>query len=114
MDVQVVKQPGTNAWVFGGKNSTRVGARNVFLLNGKTWSVDYNSDDTRKSFSVGVLTRLNIDFDKNKVTINGASHYTYNWVYGVASTGTFVKNPEATWDVVGVNGVPEGWTVITE
>lgn len=74
MDVQVVKQPSTNAWVFGGKNSTRVGARNVFLLNGKTWSVDYNSDDTRKSFPVGVLTRLNIDFDKNKVTINGTSH----------------------------------------
>ena len=36
-----------------------------------------------------------------------------NWVSGVASTGTFVKNFDATWDEVGVNGVPEGWTVET-
>ena len=33
------------------------------------------------------------------------------WVSGVSPTGTFVKNPEATWDVVGVGGVPSGWTV---
>lgn len=35
----------------------------------------------------------------------------YDWVRGVASTGTFVKNPEATWDVIGTSGVPSGWTV---
>ena len=40
--------------------------------------------------------------------------YTNNWLYGVASEGTFVKNPNATWDVSGPNGVPEGWTVFTE
>lgn len=34
-----------------------------------------------------------------------------NWVYGVASTGTFVKNKNATWNVTGVNGVPSGWEV---
>lgn len=33
------------------------------------------------------------------------------WVDGVATSGTFVKNPEATWDVVGNSGIPEGWTV---
>ena len=33
------------------------------------------------------------------------------WVQNVASTGTFIKNPEATWDVVGDSGVPSGWTV---
>ena len=33
------------------------------------------------------------------------------WVYGVSPTGTFIKNPEATWDVRGENGVPEGWTI---
>ena len=37
--------------------------------------------------------------------------YTTDWVQGVASTGTFVKNPNTTW-VTGVNGIPEGWTVI--
>ena len=36
--------------------------------------------------------------------------YTTDWVQGVASTGTFVKNPNTTW-VTGVNGIPSGWTV---
>lgn len=36
-----------------------------------------------------------------------------NWVIGVASSGTFVKNKDATWDVTGVSGVPSGWTVRT-
>lgn len=36
-----------------------------------------------------------------------------NWLYGVSSSGTFVKNAEATWDVVGASGVPEGWTIQT-
>ena len=36
-----------------------------------------------------------------------------NWVSGVASTGTFVKDFDATWDVVGVDGVPSGWNVET-
>ena len=33
------------------------------------------------------------------------------WLSGVAATGTFVKSPDATWDVWGADGVPEGWTV---
>ena len=41
------------------------------------------------------------------------SEYTSNWVGGISSTGTFVKNVAATWDVTGVNGVPSGWTVET-
>ena len=36
-----------------------------------------------------------------------------DWLYGVSSSGTFVKNAEATWDVVGASGVPEGWTIQT-
>lgn len=36
---------------------------------------------------------------------------TASWVSGVSSTGTFVKHPNATWPT-GVNGIPEGWTVI--
>lgn len=30
-----------------------------------------------------------------------------------SSTGTFVKNADATWDVTGTSGIPEGWTVET-
>ena len=37
-----------------------------------------------------------------------------NWVSGVASTGTFVKNSAATWaDTFGPSAIPEGWTVET-
>ena len=39
--------------------------------------------------------------------------YTYSWVSGVSSTGTFVKNAAATWDVTGDHGIPTGWTVET-
>jgi hypothetical protein len=46
-------------------------------------------------------------------TTTPSTTYTYNWVAGVASTGTFVKNASATWDVSGVNGIPSGWTVET-
>jgi hypothetical protein len=38
---------------------------------------------------------------------------TGNWVKGVSSSGTFVKNSSATWNVIGDNGVPEGWTIET-
>lgn len=40
---------------------------------------------------------------------------TANWVYGVAATGTFVKNASTTWPTgtKWVNGsIPDGWTVI--
>lgn len=38
----------------------------------------------------------------------------YNWVNGVSSTGTFVKNPAMTSLSTGVNGIPEGWTVVDD
>jgi hypothetical protein len=41
-----------------------------------------------------------------------------NWVDGVSSTGTFVKNKNATWDTtpgaLGDSGVPAGWTVVND
>ena len=40
----------------------------------------------------------------------GTTHY---WVHNVASTGTFVKNVDASWTNTGVSGVPTGWTIIT-
>lgn len=40
--------------------------------------------------------------------------YMNNWVEGVASTGTFVKNAAATWtDSFGTSAIPTGWTVET-
>ena len=39
-------------------------------------------------------------------------NFTADWVYNVASTGTFVKNGGATWNEIGKDGVPSGWTVV--
>ena len=44
-------------------------------------------------------------------TTNLNSNYLGNWVSGVASTGTFVKNPNASSWTTGVNGIPANWTV---
>ena len=41
-----------------------------------------------------------------------ASACTYNWVSRVASTGTFVKDPNMTSWTRGTNGIPSNWTVI--
>lgn len=41
----------------------------------------------------------------------GIEDCLYDWVNGVSPTGTFIKNPDATWEVYGVSGIPKGWTV---
>lgn len=40
------------------------------------------------------------------------SKATGDWLYKVASTGTFVKHPEMTSWETGSNGIPDGWTVV--
>ena len=42
-----------------------------------------------------------------------STSYTNNWVSGVASSGTFVKNKNASWSVTGTSGFPSGWIVQT-
>ena len=54
-----------------------------------------------------------LNYIKMLATIISASNCLYNWVNGVASSGTFVKNINATWNVTGNNGIPNGWTVET-
>lgn len=56
---------------------------------------------------------LKINYIKAMFTTYPSGTYTTNWVNGVASTGTFVKNSAATWDVTGTYGIPSGWTVET-
>lgn len=41
------------------------------------------------------------------------ARYTYNWVSGVSSSGTFVKNSRASWSRTGAHAVPSGWTTQT-
>ena len=54
-----------------------------------------------------------LNYIKAMFTTTPSTSYTKNWVSGVSSTGTFVKNSAATWNVTGVHGVPTGWTVET-
>lgn len=55
----------------------------------------------------------NLSYIKAMFTTTPSTTYTNNWVNGVSSTGTFIKNAAATWNVTGVNGIPSGWTVET-
>ena len=54
-----------------------------------------------------------LNYIKAMFTTTPSGMYTSSWVDGVASSGTFVKNASATWDVTGNNGIPSGWTVET-
>lgn len=54
-----------------------------------------------------------LNYVKAMFTTTPSTTYTQNWVSGVAASGTFVKNTNATWDVRGENGVPNGWTIVT-
>ena len=40
-----------------------------------------------------------------------ASNCLTNWVFGVASSGTFIKHPNMTFLSTGVSGIPSGWIV---
>ena len=57
---------------------------------------------------------VNLNYIEAMFTTTPNSSYTYSWVNKVASSGTFVKNKSAKWDVTGADGVPEGWTIQTK
>lgn len=40
-----------------------------------------------------------------------ANNATAGWVFGVSTTGTFVKHPDTTDWNNGTSGIPSGWTV---
>ena len=42
------------------------------------------------------------------------SGYTADWLSRVSNSGKFVKSKDATWNVTGTDGIPSGWTVVTE
>ena len=56
----------------------------------------------------------NLNYVKALFTDEPSYETTFNWLLGVAPTGTFVKSKDATWDVWGVYGIPYGWIVVTE
>lgn len=60
-------------------------------------------------YMFGGCTSLN--YIKCLATNISASNCTQNWVSGVASNGTFVKNASMTSWTTGESGIPSGWTV---
>lgn len=52
-----------------------------------------------------------LNYIKAMFTTTPSTTYTRDWVSGVASTGKFIKNKNATWNVTGVNGIPSGWSI---
>ena len=53
----------------------------------------------------------NLNYINCLATDISASNCTYNWVSGVASTGTFIKYPDMNSWTTGVNGIPTGWDI---
>ena len=56
----------------------------------------------------------NLNYVKALFTDEPHEETTYSWLRGVSPTGAFVKSKVATWDVWGGDGIPFGWTVVTE
>jgi hypothetical protein len=55
-----------------------------------------------------------LNYIKMLATDISASGCLSNWVIGVASTGTFVKNPDMNSLPTGYSGIPSGWTVVND
>jgi hypothetical protein len=53
----------------------------------------------------------NLNYIKMLATDISATSPLGYWVYGVSSTGTFVKNAAMTTLPTGTSGIPTGWTV---
>ena len=57
---------------------------------------------------------MNLNYVKALFTDEPSESTTAEWLVGVSFTGTFAKSKNAAWDVQGISGIPEGWTVVTE
>jgi hypothetical protein len=52
-----------------------------------------------------------LNYIKMLATDISATDCFKNWVYGVSASGTFIKDASMTSLTIGVNGIPDGWTV---
>lgn len=64
------------------------------------------------SYNTMFTNCTNLKYVKAMFTTIPGENHTNNWLANVAPSGTFVKSKDATWDVVGGSGIPEGWTVV--
>lgn len=54
-----------------------------------------------------------VNYIKAMFTTAPGTSYTSNWVYGVASRGTYVKNSSASYTTRGTSAIPNNWTIQT-
>lgn len=66
---------------------------------------------TERCYSRMFYGCTNLNYIKMIATDISATDCLLNWVEGVSSTGTFVKNKDATWDVRGESGIPSNWKI---
>ena len=71
---------------------------------------------TQMFYGCSKLNYIKADFINYSFFSNNNQSLSH-WVNGVSSTGTFVMNPNATYNpdsIRGVDGIPTGWTVTTK
>lgn len=73
------------------------------IIRTTTLSANSFEDMFRSCRSLSAITCM--------VTTKSATNCTKNWVYGVATAGTFTKKSGVTWDR-GVDGCPQNWTIV--
>lgn len=56
----------------------------------------------------------NLNYVKAMFTTTPSFMYSLAWLANVSSTGTFVKNAAAAWDVTGPSGIPATWDIQIE
>ena len=68
----------------------------------------------RKAYQWMFWNCTSLNYIKMMATDISATDCLKDWVLGVPSSGTFVKNSAATWEnFYGTSGIPEGWNVQT-
>ena len=68
----------------------------------------------RKCYQLMFKDCSKLRYVKALFTTGPSEETTKDWLSGVAASGTFVKSKDATWNVTGAHGIPEGWKVETE
>ena len=67
-----------------------------------------------KCYSMMFWDCYNLNYIKCLATDISEKDCTEDWVFGVASTGTFVKPSSMTSWTEGISGIPTGWTVVND
>ena len=68
----------------------------------------------RKCYQLMFKDCSKLRYVKALFTTRPSEETTKDWLSGVAASGTFVKSKNATWNVTGVHGIPNGWKIETQ